>query len=263
MIQTLKENLKAEIKQAVLTCGYITESDDLNVILENSKDVSHGDYSTNIAMQLTKIAKKNPRMIAEEILNNFNAESANVEKIEIAGPGFINFFMKKSAFTQSIKNIIELGHEFGTSKSGNGLKYNVEYVSANPTGDLHLGHARGAALGDSLCRILTKAGYDVTREYYVNDAGNQIHNLVISAYARYLQALGLEAEMPEDGYHGPDIIALGQSMVEQYGDRLVNKLDENYKLIREMSLEYELNKIRKDLDMFGVEFDMYTSEQEL
>ncbi|RXD25355.1 arginine--tRNA ligase, partial [Acinetobacter baumannii] len=106
------------------------------------------------------------------------------------------------------------------------------------------------------------AGYDVTREYYVNDAGNQIHNLVISAYARYLQALGLEAEMPEDGYHGPDIIALGQSMVEQYGDRLVNKLDENYKLIREMSLEYELNKIRKDLDMFGVEFDMYTSEQE-
>ena len=263
MIQTLKENLKAEIKQAFLTCGYITESDDLNVILENSKDVSHGDYSTNIAMQLTKIAKKNPRMIAEEILNNFNAESANVEKIEIAGPGFINFFMKKSAFTQSIKNIIELGHEFGTSKSGNGLKYNVEYVSANPTGDLHLGHARGAALGDSLCRILTKAGYDVTREYYVNDAGNQIHNLVISAYARYLQALGLEAEMPEDGYHGPDIIALGQSMVEQYGDRLVNKLDENYKLIREMSLEYELNKIRKDLDMFGVEFDMYTSEQEL
>ena len=263
MIQTLKENLKAEIKQAVLTCGYITESDDLNVILENSKDVSHGDYSTNIAMQLTKIAKKNPRMIAEEILNNFNAESANVEKIEIAGPGFINFFMKKSAFTQSIKNIIELGHEFGTSKSGNGLKYNVEYVSANPTGDLHLGHARGAALGDSLCRILTKAGYDVTREYYVNDAGNQIHNLVISAYARYLQALGLEAEMPEDGYHGPDIIALGQSMVEQYGDKLVNKLDENYKLIREMSLEYELNKIRKDLDMFGVEFDMYTSEQEL
>lgn len=263
MIQTLKENLKAEIKQAVLTCGYITGSDDLNVILENSKDVSHGDYSTNIAMQLTKIAKKNPRMIAEEILNNFNAESANVEKIEIAGPGFINFFMKKSAFTQSIKNIIELGHEFGTSKSGNGLKYNVEYVSANPTGDLHLGHARGAALGDSLCRILTKAGYDVTREYYVNDAGNQIHNLVISAYARYLQALGLEAEMPEDGYHGPDIIALGQSMVEQYGDRLVNKLDENYKLIREMSLEYELNKIRKDLDMFGVEFDMYTSEQEL
>ena len=263
MIQTLKENLKAEIKQAVLKCGYITESDQLNIILENSKDVSHGDYSTNIAMQLTKLAKKNPRMIAEEILSNFDTESAKVDKVEIAGPGFINFFIKKSAFTQSIKNIIELGHEFGTSNSGNGLKYNVEYVSANPTGDLHLGHARGAALGDSLCRILTKAGYDVTREYYVNDAGNQIHNLVISAYARYLQALGLEGEMPEDGYHGPDIVELGKMLAEKYGNQFVDKLDENYKLIREISLEYELNKIRKDLDMFGVEFDMYTSEQSL
>ena len=121
MIQTLKENLKAEIKQAVLKCGYITESDQLNIILENSKDVSHGDYSTNIAMQLTKLAKKNPRMIAEEILSNFDTESAKVDKVEIAGPGFINFFIKKSAFTQSIKNIIELGHEFGTSNSGNGL----------------------------------------------------------------------------------------------------------------------------------------------
>lgn len=263
MIQTLKENLKLEIKQAVLKCGYITEENELNVILENSKDVNHGDYSTNIAMQLTKLAKKNPRMIAEEIINNFNTEAAKVEKIEIAGPGFINFFIKKSAFTQSIKNIIELGKEFGTSNSGNGLKYNVEYVSANPTGDLHLGHARGAALGDSLCRILSKSGYNVTREYYVNDAGNQIHNLVISAYARYLQALGLEAQMPEDGYHGPDIISLGKTLAEKYGNQFVDKLDENYKLIREMSLEYELNKIRKDLDMFGVEFDMYTSEQSL
>lgn len=263
MIQTLKENLKAEIKEAVLKCGYVTEQDELNVILENSKDSSHGDYSTNIAMQLTKLAKKNPRMIAEEILSNFNTEAAKVDKVEIAGPGFINFFMNKMTFTQAIKNIIELGSDFGTSNSGNGLKYNVEYVSANPTGDLHLGHARGAALGDTLCRILTKAGYDVTREYYVNDAGNQIHNLVISAYARYLQALGLEATMPEDGYHGPDIIALGQSLAEQYGDKFVNKLDENYQLIREVSLEYELNKIRKDLDMFGVEFDMYTSEQSL
>ncbi len=127
MIQTLKENLKAEIKQAVIKCGYITEQDDLNVILENSKDASHGDYSTNIAMQLTKLAKKNPRMIAEEILSHFNTDSAKVEKIEIAGPGFINFFMNKMAFTQAIKNIIELGADFGTSNSGNGLKYNVEY----------------------------------------------------------------------------------------------------------------------------------------
>lgn len=261
MIQTLKDNLRKEIKEAVLKCGYIQPEDDFNIILENSKDVSHGDYSTNVAMQLTKLARKNPRMIAEELLNNFNSENANVEKAEIAGPGFINFFINKNAFTKSIKNIIELGTDFGKSNSGNSLKYNVEYVSANPTGDLHLGHARGAALGDSLCRILSKAGYDVTREYYVNDAGNQIHNLVISAYARYLQALGKDAEMPEDGYHGPDIISLGKMMAEKYQDQFVDKLDENYDLIRQISLDYELNKIKKDLEMFGVEFDLFTSEK--
>ena len=141
------------------------------------------------------------------------------------------------------------------------MKYNVEYVSANPTGDLHLGHARGAALGDSLCRLLLKAGYDVTREYYVNDAGNQIHNLVISAYTRYLEALGQEAEMPEDGYYGPDIILLGQMMADKYGDQFVGKLEENYDLIRGISLDYELDKIKKDLHMFGVEFDLFTSEK--
>ncbi|MGL4336118.1 MAG: arginine--tRNA ligase [Turicibacter sp.] len=263
MIQTLKENLKQEIKAAVVKCGYLSENDSFDILLENSKDASHGDYSTNVAMQLTKLAKKNPRMIAEELLSHFNSEAANVTKVEIAGPGFINFFIDQVVFTKAIKSIIELNEKFGESKKGNGLKYNVEYVSANPTGDLHLGHARGAALGDTLCRILFKAGYDVTREYYVNDAGNQIHNLVISAYARYLQALGLDAQMPEAGYHGPDIISLGKLLVDQYGDQFVNKLDENYKLIREVALNYELDKIKQDLKMFGVEFDMFTSEQAL
>ena len=263
MIQLLKENIKLEIKNAAVKCGYINLTDDFNIILENSKDATHGDYSTNIAMQLTKIAKKNPRMIAEEIINQFDAENANVEKIEIAGPGFINFFMNKQVLTKTIKEIIESDSEYGKSNSGNGLKYNVEYVSANPTGDLHLGHARGAALGDALCRILDKAGYDVTREYYVNDAGNQIDKLVNSSYIRYLQALGMEAELPEDSYHGPDIIALGQSMAETYGKKFVDKLEENYKLIREVALKFELDKIKQDLKTFGVEFDMFTSEQAL
>jgi len=263
MIQMLKENLKAEIKNAAIKCGYVNENDDFNIVLENSKDASHGDYSTNIAMQLTKIAKKNPRMIAEEILNHFDSEGANVEKIEIAGPGFINFFMNKQVLTKVIKEIIDLDVNYGKSTAGKGQKYNVEYVSANPTGDLHLGHARGAALGDALCRILSEAGYDVTREYYVNDAGNQINKLINSAYIRYLQALGLEAELPEDSYHGPDIIALGQSMADKYGNEFVDKLDENYKLIREIALTFELDKIKHDLKTFGVEFDMFTSEQAL
>ena len=263
MIQLLKEKLKKEIKNATIKCGYLTEDQEFNVVLENSKDSSHGDYSTNIAMQLTKIAKKNPRMIAEEILNHLDTESANVIKVEIAGPGFINFFMNKHILTQVIKEIIKLGSDFGKSNAGNGQKYNVEYVSANPTGDLHLGHARGAALGDTLCRILDKAGYNVTREYYVNDAGNQINNLVLSAYTRYLQALGLEAEMPEDAYQGPDIVVLGQSMAAEFGKKFVNKLDEYYQIIREVALTFELDKIKQDLKMFGVEFDLYTSEQAL
>lgn len=263
MIQTLKENLKNEIKETVIKCGYVSCEEDINVILENAKDAKHGDYSTNIAMQLTKRAKKNPRIIAEEIVKNFDTNKADVEKIEIAGPGFINFFLKKTVFTKSIKGIIDLGDDYGKSNSGKGLKYNVEYVSANPTGDLHLGHARGAALGDSLCRLLSKAGYDVTREYYVNDAGNQIHNLVVSAYARYLEALGNESKMPEDGYYGSDIILLGQMMAEKYKEQFVGKLDENYDLIRQISLDYELDKIKKDLNMFGVEFDLFTSEKSI
>ena len=263
MIQTLKENLKNEIKETVIKCGYVSCEEDINVILENAKDAKHGDYSTNIAMQLTKRAKKNPRIIAEEIVKNFDTNKADVAKIEIAGPGFINFFLKKTLFTKSIKGIIDLGDDYGKSNSGKGLKYNVEYVSANPTGDLHLGHARGAALGDSLCRLLSKAGYDVTREYYVNDAGNQIHNLVVSAYARYLEALGNESKMPEDGYYGPDIILLGQMMAEKYKEQFVGKLDENYDLIRQISLDYELDKIKKDLNMFGVEFDLFTSEKSI
>lgn len=263
MIQTLKENLKNEIKETVIKCGYVSCEEDINVILENAKDAKHGDYSTNIAMQLTKRAKKNPRIIAEEIVKNFDTNKADVAKIEIAGPGFINFFLKKTVFTKSIKGIIDLGDDYGKSNSGKGLKYNVEYVSANPTGDLHLGHARGAALGDSLCRLLSKAGYDVTREYYVNDAGNQIHNLVVSAYARYLEALGNETKMPEDGYYGPDIILLGQMMAEKYKEQFVGKLDENYDLIRQISLDYELDKIKKDLNMFGVEFDLFTSEKSI
>lgn len=263
MIQTLKENLKNEIKETVIKCGYVSCEEDINVILENAKDAKHGDYSTNIAMQLTKRAKKNPRIIAAEIVKNFDTNKADVEKIEIAGPGFINFLLKKTVFTKSIKGIIDLGDDYGKSNSGKGLKYNVEYVSANPTGDLHLGHARGAALGDSLCRLLSKAGYDVTREYYVNDAGNQIHNLVVSAYARYLEALGNESKMPEDGYYGPDIILLGQMMAEKYKEQFVGKLDENYDLIRQISLDYELDKIKKDLNMFGVEFDLFTSEKSI
>ena len=262
MIQQLKENLKQEIKAAVLKTGLVQE-EAVNIVLENTRDKAHGDYATNVAMQLTKIAKRNPRAIAEEILNHFNLKEANVKQADIAGPGFINFFMDQQALTASIKDILAAGEAYGRSAAGNGARYNVEYVSANPTGDLHLGHARGAALGDALCRILDASGYDVTREYYVNDAGNQINNLVISAYTRYMQALGHDVKMPEDAYHGPDIIDLGKTMATDYGDKFVNRFEEFYGQIRQIALTFELDKIKRDLRDFGVEFDMFTSEQEL
>jgi len=262
MIQTIKANLKNEIKKALTAAGYELDAN-FSPALENTKDPSHGDFATNVAMQLAKMAKKNPRAIAEDVIQHLNLETASIEKADIAGPGFINFFINKGALTQVINTIISEGEGYGSSTAGKGLKYNVEYVSANPTGDLHLGHARGAAIGDSVCRILEAAGYDVVREYYVNDAGNQIHNLVLSVYARYMEALGEVVEFPEDGYRGPDIKGFGEKLTKIHDDRFKHKFDEHYAELRELALEFELGKIKKDLADFKVEFDLFVSEQSL
>ena len=261
MIQAIKNKIKTEVKNALLTAGYELNAD-FEVGLENTRDASHGDYATNIAMQLAKPAGKNPRAVAEDIINHLDITAASLEKAEIAGPGFINFTVNKAELTKVINQIATEGSKYGQSEK-NGLKYNVEYVSVNPTGDLHLGHARGAAIGDSLTRIMTAAGYDVVREYYINDAGNQIHNLVISVYARYLEALGIDNEFPAEGYKGADIAEFGTKLAQENSDKFVDKLDENYAYLREISLTYEMDKIKTDLDMFGVDFDIYTSEQKL
>jgi arginyl-tRNA synthetase len=264
IVEQVKEKLKEEIKASVLKAGFATEDQIPAVILEVPKDKAHGDYSTNMAMQLARVAKKAPRMIAEDIVRHFDKTKASIEKIEIAGPGFINFYMNNSYLTDLIPAILQAGEAYGESNAGQGQKIQVEFVSANPTGDLHLGHARGAAVGDSLCNILDKAGYNVTREYYINDAGNQIHNLALSVEARYFQALGIDKEMPEDGYHGEDIIEIGKKLAEEYGDQFVNKdPEERLAFFREYGLKYELEKLRKDLKNFGVEFDVWYSETSL
>ena len=262
MIGQIKQTIKDEIKKALLQAGYELDAD-FEISLENTKDVAHGDFATNAAMQLARVAKKNPRMIAEDIINHLNKEAASIEKAEIAGPGFINFFINKSMLTKVINDITTAGASYGQSNAGAGLKYNVEYVSVNPTGDLHLGHARGAAIGDSLCRILEKAGYHVIREYYINDAGNQIHQLTLSVYARYLEALGIETEFPEEGYRGSDIAEFGKTLAKKYGDKFVDQLDTHYAYLRNISLTFEMDKIKSDLTAFGVEFDVFTSEQKL
>ncbi|MDC3414959.1 arginine--tRNA ligase [Aquibacillus sp. 3ASR75-11] len=264
IMEETQNRLKFEIAQAVLKAGLATEEELPDVVLDQPKDKTHGDYATNIAMQLARIAKMAPRKIAEDIVAQFDETRASIKKMEIAGPGFINFFMDNHYLTNLIPNILKAGETYGKTNTGNGHKIQVEFVSANPTGDLHLGHARGAAVGDALCNILEKAGYDVQREYYINDAGNQMMNLALSVEARYMQALGEEWDMPEDGYHGKDIIELGMEIANKDGDKWVHQSEEaRRKFFREYGLSYEVQKLENDLRQFGVTFHNWFSETSL
>ncbi|GAA0436328.1 MAG: arginine--tRNA ligase [Bacillota bacterium] len=256
--------LKQQITKAVIQAELTNEAEMPDVILEKPKDKTHGDFATNIAMQLARIAKKSPRQIADDIVKHLDKAEAAVDKVEIAGPGFINFFMKDNFLGEIIPTILREQQSYGKTNAGQGEKIQVEFVSVNPTGDLHLGHARGAAFGDVLCNVLDAAGYEVEREYYINDAGNQIDNLALSVEARYLQALGNDAEMPEDGYYGEDIVEIGKQLGVEYGDQwAVKEKKDRLAFFKEYGLKYELGKIEKDLAEFRVEFDSWFSERSL
>lgn len=261
-MNSIEKNLKQAIANAVEKAFDITMSLD-EIVIEIPKDTSHGDYSTNTAMRLTKRVGKKPRDIAQLLCEAINREEASIDKIDIAGPGFVNFFMKSDSMANIIKEVLAKGKDFGHNNTGNGIKINCEYVSANPTGDLHLGHARGAAWGDSVTRILKASGYDVTREYYVNDAGNQIINLGKSLYSRYCAQFGKEVEMPEDGYYGPDVINIAKEMAQTYGDAYVEENENTLAFFKKEGVKYELAKLKKDLGYFGVEFDVWSSEQDI
>lgn len=264
VLEQTEQKLKQEIAQAVLSAGLATEEQLPEIILEKPKDKSHGDFATNIAMQLARIAKKAPRQIADEIVKEINQEAASVNQIEIAGPGFINFFMKNDFLQQVIPTILEQQEDYGKTNTGNGERIQVEFVSVNPTGDLHLGHARGAAYGDVLSNLLAAAGYDVEREYYINDAGSQIDNLGRSVEARYLQELGQDVDMPEDGYHGQIIIDMAKAIIEADGDKWVSKSqDERLEYMKEFGLQASLKNISRDLEDFHVVFDNWFSERSL
>lgn len=264
IVEQMKDVLKQEIKEAVIKAGLAEAADIPEVVLEVPKDKAHGDYSTNMAMQLARIAKKAPRSIAEDIVASFDKGKASIDKLDIAGPGFINFYMDNQYLTKLIPAVLEAGEAYGETNVGAGERVQVEFVSANPTGDLHLGHARGAAVGDSLCNILEKAGYDVSREYYINDAGNQINNLALSVEVRYFEALGKEKPMPEDGYRGEDIKEIGRKLAEEFGDRFIHEEEsERLAFFREYGLKYELGKLREDLENFRVPFDVWYSETSL
>ena len=211
----IEEKLKRCLKDALAKMN--VDIDISKIVIERSKEKVHGDFASNIAMQLARELKKNPLLIAEDIVNNLDVESFN--KVEIARPGFINFFLKSEALSSIIKTIIDEGDNYGNSTYGENKPINVEFVSANPTGDLHLGHARGAAIGDCICRLYSKIGYNVTREFYVNDAGNQINVLGRSIRARYHQLFGDNIEVPEDGYHAPELLKIAEIMKNEVGDK--------------------------------------------
>ncbi|PCF83645.1 arginine--tRNA ligase [Staphylococcus delphini] len=261
IIDQVKQTLIQEIEKSIQQANIVESIPEIKI--EIPKDTKNGDYATNIAMVLTKLAKRNPREIAQLIVDHLDTEAAHVKKIDIAGPGFINFYLDSSYLNAVIDQALEQDTQFGRVAESKNEKILVEYVSANPTGDLHIGHARNAAVGDTLCNILDAAGYDVTREYYINDAGNQITNLAKSIEARYLQHLGQEAEMPADGYHGQDIKNIGADLAEKQPNLMDLSDDERLKTFRQLGVDYEMAKLKQDLADFNIHFDNWFSETSL
>ena len=256
---SIKNTIGHMIKYSLDKLYNLDSIDIKSIVVEIPAKKENGDYATNIALTLTKKLHKSPLEIAEEIINNLPANDM-IEETKIASPGFINFYIKKDYLLNQINIIIDKNKNYGRNNIGNGKKINIEYVSANPTGILHIGHGRGATYGDCLARIMSFSGFDVTKEYYVNDAGNQMNNLGISIKERYKEICGLDCNLPEDGYHGKEIIEIAKELYEYYKD---NKLNESVDYFRQQGLEKLLNEIKKDLDRYRVNFDIFTSEQSL
>jgi len=254
----MKQIIEERIQNALKKAFDITVD---NIIVEVPKDPSNGDFSSNVAMQLAKTLRKAPFMIAEDIVKAIN-EDHYFKAVSVAKPGFINFYVDKSLYFDVINEILTDGADYGNLTLGEGEHYNIEYVSANPTGTMHIGHARGAAAGDSLSRILKKAGFKVTREFYVNDGGNQIHNLALSIHARYQNLFDKDAKMPEDGYFGKEIIKLAESIKAKHGDEFLDH-EESYQFFKDYGVNYLLEALKHDLKQFRVEFDVYFSEASL
>ena len=261
----IKEILAQSIKDAAqkaIEAGTVKEGELPAVVLEVPPQKEFGDFATNFAMQAARSLKCNPRVVAQAVVDNLAC--AYIDKTEIAGPGFINFYLKQDWVYSLLSNILAKGDSYGDLKQENPEKIQLEYVSANPTGPLHVGHGRGAAVGSALANLMKAAGYDVTREYYINDAGNQIENLAASVNARYLALMGVECEFPENGYHGVDIIDTAKRIVKIYGDKFM-QMEEEDRLheFKTLALKEKLAALKEDLQAFNVDFDVWFSEKTL
>lgn len=270
MKKELKQLLRASVLKA-LEKGQLSPSNKLQKILDGGEEVishptgaAHGDYTSNVALILASDQGKSPRAIAENLLDNMESSADLLQKAEVAGPGFINFTIRPERWFECLRGVVKEGEDFGSSKVGEGVKVHIEFVSANPTGPLHVGHGRGAAVGDALANLLMKAGFDVHKEYYVNDQGNQIELLGGSVYVRYLEALGKEGAFPEDGYKGEYIREIARDVIIRRGDALLKApATEAVSYLSEFSRDLILNQIREDLEDFGVTFHNWFSERRL
>ncbi|MDQ0285000.1 arginyl-tRNA synthetase [Desulfofundulus luciae] len=267
LVQEVREHLAGALERALASAvsrGLLPAVTPPAFVVEVPREKEHGDFATNLAMLLARSARLAPRKIAEALVAHLDLTGISVEKVEVAGPGFINFYLAPRWVLAELPRIIAADRDYGRVNLGNGSRVQVEFVSANPTGLLHMGNARGAALGDSIAAILDFAGYRVTREYYINDAGNQIENFGRSLEARYFQLLGLPAQVPEEGYHGEDIIDTVRGFVERFGDQYLHTPEEERRrALVDYALKEKLAAIKKALEDFGVHYDVWFSEKSL
>ena len=263
----IKDILTKAIEEAALSAirdGVFPEAELPDIVLEVPPKKDLGDFATNIAMQSARAFRKNPRLIAQELTQRIQGDW--LERIEIAGPGFINFYLKSNVIYDGLAALMKKGEAFGQLPAKDMKPVQVEYVSANPTGPLHVGHGRGAAAGSALVNVMRAAGYPVTSEYYINDAGNQINNLARSVNHRYLELLGRaeEKDFPENGYHGADIIDTAQRIIKKDGDKYLDMSeDERMGIFKELALKEKLAALKEDLEAFNCRFDVWYSERTL
>ncbi len=261
----IKKSLAAALKAAALAAmeqGLLPRGEVPEVLLEVPPQKEFGDFASNFAMQSARYLKRPPRVIAQALIQQLTYPY--IEKVEIAGPGFLNFYLRPDWLYDSLREIAKAGEGYGDLPSVSSEKIQIEYVSANPTGPLHVGHGRGAAVGSALANLLRAAGYDVSREYYINDAGNQMQNLAASVNARYLELFGQHPKFPEDGYHGRDIVDTACRIKAKYGDSLLAlPEEERLRRLRTMAYEEKLAALKEDLAAFRCEFDVWFSEQTL
>jgi len=254
------DSLRAELARVAERLGHAG----IDFVLERPRDAGHGDLATNLGMVLAKLERVKPRSMAERVIAELQLPDGLVSKVEIAGPGFINFWLAEDQLASVVTQILERGGAYGQSEFGVGLRVNVEFVSANPTGPLHVGHGRGAAYGDALASLLEWTGHAVTREFYINDAGVQIDKLAWSLWARVQEALGREADIPEGGYHGLYLAEAAEQVLREKGRDFADlPAEEGVRQCRALALRMQREEQDRDLADFGVRFDVFTSEQSL